>query len=70
MGFWDIIVLQTKFITTIDDYIRLVTMTLLMIALALWLHLDGVWFTLCLTIGVAIDVHDLASKAMEGKPFL
>ncbi|MFH1181955.1 MAG: hypothetical protein V1702_03270 [Candidatus Woesearchaeota archaeon] len=70
MSIWTVIVMQTKFLTTIDDYIRLVTMTLLMIALALWIGAEGIWFTLLLTIGVAIDVHDLAEKAIEGKPFL
>ena len=70
MSFWTIIVMQTKFLTTIDDYIRLATMTLLMLALAFWLHAEGIWFTLLLTIGVAIDVHDLAEKAIEGKPLI
>jgi hypothetical protein len=70
MGFWDIIVMQTKFLTTIDDYIRLVTMTLLMLVIAYALHAEGVWFTLLLTIGVAIDVHDLAANAIEGKPLV
>ncbi len=70
MNFWKIIVLNTKFLTAIDDYIRLATMTLVMLALALWLRASGIWFTLLITIGVAIDVHDIVGKAMEGKPIL
>jgi hypothetical protein len=70
MSFWNIIILQTKFITTIDDYIRLVTMTLLMLAIAYAIGAQGIWYTLLLAIGVAIDVHDLAEKAIEGKPLL
>lgn len=61
---------QLKFWTTVDDYIRLATMTLLMVALSFWLHISGVWFTLLVTIGVAIDVHDIVSNALEGKPII
>ena len=70
MNLWEIIVWKTRFLTTIDDWIRLVTMTLIAFLLAKFLNLSGLAFTAIVAIGVAIDVHDIISKAMEGKPIV
>ena len=70
MNLWQIVGWKTKFLTAIDDWIRLGTMTLIAILLAKFLNLSGVAFTAILAVGVAIDVHDIVSKAMEGKPIV
>ena len=70
MNFWQLLVWKTRFLTTMDDWIRLGTMTLIAITLAKLLDLNGLAFTLLITIGVAIDVHDIVSKALEGKPII
>lgn len=61
---------KTSFLTTIDDWIRLGTMTLVALVIANLLNLSGLAFTLLITIGVAIDVHDIWVKAVEGKPII
>ena len=70
MNLWQLVVWKTKFLTTIDDWIRLGTMTLIALLLASWLNLSGLAFTAILAVGVAIDVHDVMSKAMEEKPIV
>ena len=70
MNLWQLFVWKTKFLTTIDDWIRLGTMTLISILLAKFLNLSGFPFTLVVAVGVAVDVHDVLSKAMEGKPIV
>lgn len=70
MNLWQLIVWKTKFLTTIDDWIRLGTMTLISLLLASWLNLSGLVFTAVVAIGIAIDVHDVVSKAMEEKPIV
>lgn len=70
MNIWRVIVWNTRFLTTIDDYIRLGTMTLIALTLANVFHWTGLAFTAAMAVGVAIDVHDIAAKAMEGKPIL
>ena len=70
MNLMQLIVWKTKFLTTIDDWIRLGTMTMIALLLASWLNLSGLTFTAVVAVGVAIDVHDIVSKAMEGKPIV
>lgn len=70
MNVFQLIVWKTKFLTTIDDWVRLGTMTMLALLLAAALDLSGLAFTLLLAVGVAIDVHDVVSKAIEGKPMI
>lgn len=70
MNIWQLIVWKTKFLTSIDDWIRLGTMTMIALLLASWLGLSGLAFTAVVAVGVAIDVHDVAAKAMEGKPII
>lgn len=70
MNIWQLIVWNTKFLTKIDDWIRLGTMTIIMLLLASWLNLTGIAFTAVIAVGIAIDVHDIAEKAMEGKPIV
>ena len=68
MNFFRFVMWKIKFLTTIDDWIRLVAMTIIALSLAAWLNLSGLAFTAIVAIGVAIDVHDIVEKAMEGKP--
>ncbi|MBI2141048.1 hypothetical protein HYU16_01350 [Candidatus Woesearchaeota archaeon] len=70
MNLMQLIVWKTKFLTSIDDWIRLGTMTMIALLLASWLGLSGLAFTAVVAVGVAIDVHDVVSKAMEGKPII
>ena len=70
MNPWQLLVWKTKFLTTIDDWVRLGTMTLIALFFASWLNLSGLAFTAVLTVGIAIDVHDVVSKAMEDKPIV
>ena len=70
MNLMQVIVWKTKFLTSIDDWIRLGTMTIIALLLASWLGLPGLAFTAVVAVGVAIDVHDVAAKAMEGKPIV
>lgn len=70
MNLMQIIVWKTKFLTSIDDWIRLGTMTMIALLLASWLGLSGLAFTAVVAVGVAIDVHDVVSKAMEDKPIV
>lgn len=70
MNIFKLIVWKTKFLTSIDDWIRLVTMTLIALLLASWLNLSGLAFTAVVAIGVAIDVHDVVDKAMQEKPIV
>ena len=70
MNIWQLIVWKTKFLTSIDDWIRLGTMTLISLLIASWLNLSGIAFTAIVAVGVAIDVHDIVEKAMEGKPIV
>ncbi len=70
MLLWQLIILKTKIITILDDYIRLVAMTLLALLAAHVLDLSGLAFLIVLSIGVAIDVHDIAMKFVEGKPVM
>ncbi len=70
MNLWQLIVWKTKFLTTIDDWIRLVTMTIIALILVSWLNLTGLAFTAVIAVGIAIDVHDIVSKAMEEKPIV
>jgi hypothetical protein len=70
MNIWEVIVINTKFLTTIDDYVRLAARTLLALIICYWLHITGIWFTLVVAIGIAIDVHDIVSNALEGKPII
>ena len=70
MNLMQLIVWKTKFLTSIDDWIRLGTMTMIALLLASWLGLSGLAFTAVVAVGVAIDVHDVVSKAMEGKPIV
>ena len=70
MNIWQLVVWKTKFLTTIDDWIRLGTMTIIALLLASWLSLSGLTFTAVVAVGVAIDVHDIVSKAMEDKPIV
>ncbi|HIG98082.1 TPA: hypothetical protein HA231_01510 [Candidatus Woesearchaeota archaeon] len=68
MNIWQVIVWKTKFLTRIDDWLRLVTMTMIAFLLAGALGLTGAAFTAIVAVGVAIDVHDVVEKVMEGKP--
>ncbi len=70
MNIFQLIVWKTKFLTSIDDWIRLGTMTIVALVLAAWLNLSGLAFTAIVAVGVAIDVHDIVEKAMEGKPIV
>ncbi|MEK6854568.1 MAG: hypothetical protein AABX60_04480 [Nanoarchaeota archaeon] len=70
MNIWQLIVWKTKFLTSIDDWIRLGTMTIIALILVKWLNLSGLAFTAVVAVGVAIDVHDIVSKAMEDKPIV
>ena len=70
MNIWQMIVWKTRFLTSIDDWIRLGTMTLIALLLASWLGLSGLAFTAIVATGVAIDVHDVIAKAMENKPIV
>ncbi|MBI3036640.1 hypothetical protein HYY73_02695 [Candidatus Woesearchaeota archaeon] len=70
MNIMQLIVWKTKFLTSIDDWIRLGTMTMIALLLASWLGLSGLAFTAVFAVGVAIDVHDVVSKAMEDKPIV
>ncbi|MBI2580782.1 hypothetical protein HYV85_03140 [Candidatus Woesearchaeota archaeon] len=70
MNIMQIIVWKTKFLTSIDDWIRLGTMTIIALLLASWLNLSGLAFTAVVAAGVAIDVHDVVDKAMQGKPIV
>ncbi len=70
MNIWQLVVWKTKFLTSIDDWVRLGTMTLIALLLASWFNLSGLAFTAILAVGVAIDVHDVVSKAMEEKPIV
>ncbi|MBI2550319.1 hypothetical protein HYV83_04020 [Candidatus Woesearchaeota archaeon] len=70
MNIMQLIVWKTKFLTSIDDWIRLGTMTIVALVLAAWLNLSGLAFTAVIAVGVAIDVHDIVSKAMEDKPIV
>lgn len=70
MNIWQLIVWKTKLLTTIDDWIRLGTMTIITLLLASWLNLSGILFTAIVAVGIAIDVHDIVEKAMEGKPIV
>ena len=70
MNLWQLIVWKTKFLTTIDDWIRLGAMTLIATLLAKFLNLSGPAFMAVVAVGVAIDVHDVISKAMEDKPIV
>jgi len=68
VNIWQVIVWKTKFLTRIDDWLRLVTMTMIAFLLAGALGLTGAAFTAIVAVGVAIDVHDVVEKVMEGKP--
>ncbi len=70
MNLMQLIVWKTKFLTSIDDWIRLGTMTMIGLILASWLGLSGLAFTAVVAVGVAIDVHDIVAKAMEDKPIV
>lgn len=70
MNIWQLIVWNTKFLTKIDDWIRLGTMTIIALLLASWLNLAGIAFTAVIAVGIAIDVHDIVEKAMEEKPIV
>ncbi len=70
MNIFQLIVWKTKFLTSIDDWIRLGTMTIVALVLAAWLNLSGLAFTAVVAVGVAIDVHDVVAKAMAGKPIV
>ncbi len=70
MNLFGLIVWKTKFMTRVDDWIRLVTMTLIALLIANALSLSGLAYTALLAIGVALDVHDVVEKAMEGKPIV
>lgn len=70
MNIWQMIVWKTMFLTKIDDWIRLGTMTIIMLLLASWLNLSGLAFTAVVAVGVAIDVHDVVDKAMQCKPIV
>ncbi len=67
---WKLLVLNTRIITKVDDYIRLVAMTALSLLITFWLDLSGILFLLVVGIGIAIDVHDIAVKFIEEKPIL
>ena len=70
MNIFKLIVWKTKFLTSIDDWIRLGTMTMIALLLASWLGLSGLALTAVVAVGVAIDVHDIVEKAMAGKPIV
>ncbi len=70
MNIWQLVVWKTKFLTSIDDWIRLGTMTLIAVLLAKFMNLSGLAFTLFVAVGIAIDVHDVVAKAMEDKPIV
>ena len=70
MNLWQLVVWKTKFLTTIDDWIRLGTMTLIAVLLAKFFGFSGLAFTAIVAVGVAIDVYDIVSKAMEDKPIV
>ena len=70
MNIFQLIVWKTKFLTSIDDWVRLGTMTMIALLLASWLGLSGLAFTALVAVGVAIDVHDVVAKAMEDKPIV
>ena len=70
MAIGKLIVAKTKFLTTIDDYIRLVTMTFIAFLIAKTLNLSGFSFAVIVAIGIAIDIHDVVAKIAEGKPLL
>ena len=67
---WKLIVWKTKLITIIDGYVRLVTMTLLSLLLAYWLNLSGMALFIVVTIGILIDIHDIAMKFITEKPLI
>ncbi len=70
MLLWKLILLKTKILTTVDDYIRLVTMTGLALLLGFWLDISGLPLMILVSIGIAIDIHDLAMKFVEEKPLM
>ncbi len=70
MNIWQLILWNTKFLTRLDDWIRLGTMSLIALTIALAFHLSGLAFTAVMAVGVAIDVHDIVEKAMEEKPIV
>lgn len=70
MSIMGLIVWKTKFLTRVDDWIRLATMTLIALFIANALGVSGLAYTAILAIGVALDVHDIVEKAMEGKPVI
>ncbi len=67
---WKLLILNTKIITKVDDYIRLVAMTAIGLLIAFLLGLSGIPFMLVVGTGIAIDVHDVAVKFIEEKPIL
>ncbi len=70
MNILGIVAWKARFLTTIDDWIRLGTMTIIAIIAGNLLDLSGLAFTLLLAIGVAIDVHDIWVKAVQEKPIV
>ncbi len=68
--FWKMLIFNTKIITTVDDYVRLVAMTAISLLITFWLDLSGIAFMVVVGIGVAIDIHDVAIKFIEEKPIL
>ncbi len=65
-----ILLRSTKFITIIDDYVRLATMTILAFLLASFLDLSGLLFAVVVGVGFLIDVHDIAENLAESKPIV
>ena len=51
-----------KAITTIDDYIRIVAMTLLAFVFTYFFGIEGTAKLLFVAIGMVIDIHDFVSK--------
>lgn len=52
----------THVITQVDNYIRLVGMTLLALVVVYWLDISGRWLFFIVGLGMLIDLHDIATK--------
>lgn len=57
-----------KLVTTADDLIRVVAISMLAILLGLLFNLHGVAFKLLVGLAILIDLHELITNIAEGKP--
>ncbi len=62
MSFLTALFKYTRVITQVDNYVRLVGMTLLALVVGYWLGLSGRWLFFIVGLGMLIDLHDIASK--------